>query len=575
MTIYYVDAAAANDSGDGSIGSPKKYIGSGIGLLSSSGGDTLIIVSGTYSNTNDKIVSVPNGQPGAYNTIKSQTDYGVEITTGTPVALLHTNQYISIEGIIFNSQTQKVILGSHIKLLKCGFVGGEATDNKFTVHCGSNDYNDTQYILFEDCWSYGPGGRYNFMAYNSNYVIFRRCVARHDGEWTDTKGDPEAGICIYNSSHVEIQNCIVIDSNLTYHSWTAGYYIICNTASPNGTIDVRVRGCISINNTELWGFANDGDCSVQMNVFDDNLVLDSVYGMGNASSQCDIVSTLNRCTVIDVTNGFANWNDNQYDLTNSIILNASGYDFNSGLTRSYIDRYNITNPQSCTSNCNSYDPEASGLLYPVRIESSSVLKTLGSSGGQIGSEILKKWGTSGTLWGETGYNTLTNDDLWPFPNEEIIKTFMSDVSTRGFCANTVNPRTDTGFITLTSYIWEYLGNDIPEDVYNLEPPLSVVTCTITTQSGQTVYNATFNISGTASSTNGATITSVTCPGLSITGASNWSTTATLSEGVNVFEFTATDSNNETDVSSITVTYTPVSSGVETLTGVAIKGVILH
>ncbi|MDY6856517.1 MAG: hypothetical protein SWO11_17800 [Thermodesulfobacteriota bacterium] len=48
----------------------------------------------------------------------------------------------------------------------------------------------------------------------------------------------------------------------------------------------------------------------------------------------------------------------------------------------------------------------SGLKYPVRIESSSTLKTAGQGGAQIGAEIIKFYGKSGTLWGETGDNLL-------------------------------------------------------------------------------------------------------------------------------------------------------------------------
>lgn len=38
---------------------------------------------------------------------------------------------------------------------------------------------------------------------------------------------------------------------------------------------------------------------------------------------------------------------------------------------------------------------------------------------------------------------------------------------RGFCAagKQLNGRDD---ITLTSYVWEYLGNAIPSDIYNLD-----------------------------------------------------------------------------------------------------------
>ena len=51
---YYVDASAARDSGNGSQASPKKYIQSGISLMSSRGGDTLIIAGNPNSDIADQ-----------------------------------------------------------------------------------------------------------------------------------------------------------------------------------------------------------------------------------------------------------------------------------------------------------------------------------------------------------------------------------------------------------------------------------------------------------------------------------------------------------------------------------------
>jgi hypothetical protein len=48
--IYFVDASAANDSGSGSLASPKKLIQSGYNLMTA--GDTLYVKSGTYSADN-------------------------------------------------------------------------------------------------------------------------------------------------------------------------------------------------------------------------------------------------------------------------------------------------------------------------------------------------------------------------------------------------------------------------------------------------------------------------------------------------------------------------------------------
>jgi hypothetical protein len=69
---------------------------------------------------------------------------------------------------------------------------------------------------------------------------------------------------------------------------------------------------------------------------------------------------------------------------------------------------------------------------------------------------MKKIGVSGTLYGESGWNTVTSENLWPFPYEDRIRSDMRAVSARGFCADNQ---------TLTKYIWQYLGNTIPSDIY--------------------------------------------------------------------------------------------------------------
>lgn len=69
---------------------------------------------------------------------------------------------------------------------------------------------------------------------------------------------------------------------------------------------------------------------------------------------------------------------------------------------------------------------------------------------------------SGSLYGEPGWDAVTAENLWPFPNEDIIRGKMRTYSLhgangkRGFCVDGQ---------TLTKYIWEYLGNPIPNEVY--------------------------------------------------------------------------------------------------------------
>jgi len=83
---------------------------------------------------------------------------------------------------------------------------------------------------------------------------------------------------------------------------------------------------------------------------------------------------------------------------------------------------------------------------------------------------MKMVGAPGTLWGDPGYDVEQSTSMWPFPYENSIKAKMAAYSAtgisgqRGFCAGN---SLDGSPQTLTKYIWEYLGNQIPPNIYNV------------------------------------------------------------------------------------------------------------
>jgi len=48
-----------------------------------------------------------------------------------------------------------------------------------------------------------------------------------------------------------------------------------------------------------------------------------------------------------------------------------------------------------------------------------------NSGNTTGATILKRVGVTGTLYGESGWDTVTNEDLWPWQYEDKIKEIFS------------------------------------------------------------------------------------------------------------------------------------------------------
>jgi len=480
---YYVDTNSPNDNGAGSSSDPVKYIGTGISMMSSSGGDTLIIKNGTYSSSQDSMSSFVSGTTGNYNIIKAENDSGVIVTRG--LSINNMAHHLQFEGLKFVSNNQNSISNAHhIKILRSAFEGGPLSGNNYTFGMGTNNPGEsTEYILIEDSWFYGPGGRQNLLIYKSNKVVIRRVVLRHDLGWSNVgKTDPEGVGTIYNSNNVELQNVIVIDSSHnpanTGSEWVGGFTVVNNVSSGGTCKDNNITGTIVLN-VEGNGFEVGGDGQVLNIQFNDSIVWwspPSSVGAGGASA----ISmnnpgyktvTATNMTIGNIASGVALWGGNNSNITlkNSILYGMNSFPIgtpSSGdgtITHSYNNCSNNANNNTCTSATGTvtFDPTANGLSHITRIENGTTLMTAGQSGGRIGAIITNKVGVSGTLWGDAGYNTITNNPLWPWPNESRIHDDMSSISNRGFSAPGQ---------TLTNYIWSALGNAPPSNIASIQLP---------------------------------------------------------------------------------------------------------
>jgi hypothetical protein len=452
---YYV-SPSGSDSAAGTSSAPWLTFSKAWTVVKA--GDSLIAKDGTYSGTTNSFTNMPSGSAGNYIVVKAEHDGMVIITSD--LAPSHTTSYLQFEGLRFHSQN-KFALGNHLRFMRCEFKNGCPSGNCANMGAGTNDYDDTSDILFEDCWVHGPGGRYNMIIYNTNRVVMRRVVVRHDGGWTDDKGDPEAGFSIYNSQNIALDNVIVIDSNLAYHTWSQATYTIYNSASPGATRNVDWLGSIVLNTAaHCYGHDCAGSGTISNITYDNIICYGTMDGGMAGGSQGSISFKVNHATFGgdlpggEYNGGFGKWNSGTGTVKNSIVYGFTGPDFY-GVSASYTDSYNNGDQGSC-SNCKSINPVTNGLKYLPRIEAGSTLSSGGESAGRMGAEILKRYGASGTMQGEAGYNTLTTDNLWPWPYEERIKKEMcTDPGvTRGFCSSQ----------SLTKYIWEYLGNACPADI---------------------------------------------------------------------------------------------------------------
>lgn len=441
----YVDAAAANDSGTGTAANPKKFIPSGIALLPAAGGGTVVIRAGTYAGAPNALTVLKAGTASAWNVIKAEVDGTVTITAS--LALPQGTHYTQFEGLKWSGTEQKGIQGRYLKFFRCAFDGGPTTGNSVSVAIGTNNATPgAEYVLLEDCWVYGLGGRYKVLVYNAQNIVLRRVVARHDGGWTYDAQNPQGVFSVYESRNVRLQNCLSLDVQTGLQGYEADYYGPANTTTSTPYDNDRWQGCMAFDGPNN-AFAIEGAKTVTNCAVEDFVAFNAAQGIAHNGSGMKTV-TYDRITKIGGQYGFARWAGTGTMAPTNSILKNSGTSFQTGASNGGFNNTFGTSAGGAITT----DPELNGLRYPLRIEASTPLKTAGSGGGQVGAEIVKRIGASGTLFGEPGFDTATTLDLWPWPNEARIRTDMAAVSTRGFCA--------TGQ-TLTKYLFERLGKPSP------------------------------------------------------------------------------------------------------------------
>ena len=553
---------------------PDDYANLHAAFSAMTGSDTLIIRDGTYTGATNIIDSshLPHaGTSENWTIVKAENPGKVffgdaDVNTAYYYTSSNGSRYTEFQGIIWlgggvmNNDTD------YVKFTQCGN-GSNLVD---TGNSAAFSIFYSSYVLAEDCFAWG-GRRYMFLSYRSDHIIFRRCVGRHDAVNTlhdSTKTEPIGGVSIYWSSNCEAQNCIIIDSD-TEDYWTYESLVGAFSEPNMGGSDNYFRGCIALNNT---------------------MPLHAVHASYTNSNRSNIIgwdiwpgallrgasNSLDHCTIggIDAANStyaaIHNY-EGSTAISNSILTGISGTNAVDNVTSDYNCFYNNNNNYSNTTigahDQTTINPLSNSLLYLPRIEDSSDLDGDASDSGDIGATVLKKIGVSGALWGEKGYATTTDENLWPWPNEDIIQENMRTYShpqinsKRGFCADGK---------TLTKYIWEYLGNPIPSEIYGSETPetddttppvignigttATATTATITwttdeSATGQVDYGVTADYGQQESQTSSATGHQFVLTGLQPGTTYHYQVASTDS------------SNNTSDSADFTFTTQSVSSGV--------------
>ncbi len=460
---YYISPNGNDTGGDGSSGNPWKT--STKAFTVARGGDTVIWKDGTYTYAGGNISNPSSGSAGSYLVLKAETDGGAILKGYSQAITLDQRSYIQIEGLTIKdgsgSHAVYVTDSNHIKFFRIGIKNGVSWNAQYgnVFELSGQNGTGTKDCLLEDVWITGAmrygillGGTAGFTERN----ILRRCVVRFDGGGSP---EPHAGISNYGAtSGIDgarnniLQNCITIDFNPADGSGEgvyAGFY------NPHAATNVDYYGCIALKTRERGWLLNEDAGSSGNDMF--NCIVwaptnDAIAGQRSQAGG----SLLDQITVGAAGgSGVISYNGANVTVRNSLFY-GNGAANSGSLTQLYNHFWNNT---TAGTNLLSTNPL---LKYITQIETNSPAYQSGLNGATRGATVLKRYGVSGTLHGDAGYDTLTGDDLWPFPYQQRIKDLFAEADGNSSMPGNNEQR---GFAaasqTLTKYIWEFLGASDP------------------------------------------------------------------------------------------------------------------
>ncbi len=424
---YYVATNGNDITGTGTIANPWKTISYGISRMAS--GDTLIVRNGVYSGKVNFITNVKSGTAARPTTVMAETPMEVRIVSNTSL-LYYDNQlniggdYVNVDGFVYDMSGTVYpeyigdVSGSFNKITRSIFKRSGNIDKYGGLFFVSGNDN-----LIEDVAGTGAC-RYCFAqggpSSSTQRTIWRRLVGRMD---YSSSNQPKATFASYGNDNSPVmrdhlyQNVIALDgqnpTGLGGEEKYGGFY------TPKTAANVRLFGSMVLNE----GVAHTG------------LFLRE-FGSVNSAYH-------------------------------SVVWDLRGSTYATGIKANNADHVTIGGnvPGAATD---LIVAATASLLKPA----TKPANLLNNTNGAV---IMKRYGVTGTRWGEPGYDQLTDEDLWPWPYEAKIKEVFREVNDppsgnspaanntkRGFAADGLGLY--GGPVTLTSYIWEYLGTPCPASV---------------------------------------------------------------------------------------------------------------
>jgi len=439
-------------------------------------GDELILLDGHYSVKNESggihwnrkkypySAQIPMGISLSQQTVVRGKNAG-KVFVDVPLFIgrkKRKDSFITIKNITFKGG--RLFNTSYITIKNVGF------SDQFII--GTNDHhNGNSYNLVEDVWIWASRKRIIAMNYRSNKNVWRRVVVRGDGcilKKCRGSGNPNVGFTVYDSSQVSVQNVIVVDRILDGGKAYADFATAQHTSKKYFLGRNEWLGIISIN-SEDNGLIFEADHAILDGytwTIKNALILDSKRGGINIGKQPYNGSTMNiveNSTIIlsklSKKDGLrlAPGQDKSI-VRNNIVVNAGRNSINSASTFSHVISYNPKKhhykQKKCNVGCYNINPfkeiwglNGTKLSSVTEIPKESSYKSKGLSGGVIGATIVYRYGTDGTRYGDTDYNTLSKVRLWPWPNEKRLSNEMCISRHSNMCNS-----------SLTRYIQDYLNN---------------------------------------------------------------------------------------------------------------------
>ena len=447
-------------------------------------GDTLILLDGTYT---EQLHPTTTGTAGNPITYRAQNDYKAIIapTSDPGNASLYVTSwvggdeglvgYLNFEGLIVRAKGENAAvrintlddsaieanMTHHITMNKIGAFGDANLTNTVVFSLGNGIVDST----FTDIWAYGFG-RKALQVFGAYRVTVTRAVLRYD-YWDGASykpNDPRTTFSGYNSVDCIFENFVIINTAETPagRSGDRTALMVSGNSTPaamQSSTGSKYLGSVVLDNVGI-GLASDsgGDAN-------DDITLENILIWDTSGAGININGNSTDFSITDVSvggPGFTGIRLNPYpsnpitgftiDENYVVDGDAFGIYTSAGQTISVANNTTVNNASDGGDTEAAYAPNHSPrFLDPTKV-----------SGHERGATILNRY--------EDGVQTTTA--LWPWPDEDIIKTYMcsqADLEAvhRWSDADPLfvgKPAWCDSGKTLTKYVCEYNGSPCPTDI---------------------------------------------------------------------------------------------------------------